>query len=98
MAAYSADVAVENATMTQLTDAAVTSARLVNLGGSVVRIGASLTTTPPATPAGFIPYPPGEGLSADVSLDSLFPSFGGVDIYLFGYCEIGSTTVSVDHA
>jgi hypothetical protein len=98
MAAFSADVPVPAGSMVPLTDGAITSGRLVNIGRSTLRVGASLTTTPPATPAGFIPYQPGEGISADVSLDGLFPSFGGVAIHLFGWCDLGSTTVSVDHA
>jgi hypothetical protein len=98
MAAYSADVQIPNRQMTQLTSAAVLSGRVVNLGGAVFRLGASTTTTPPATAAGFIPYAPGEGLSADQDLAALFPSFGGAALYLFGFCELGHTVASVDHA
>ena len=84
---------------TQLTDAAVTAARVV--GVQDFYLCATSTATPPATLDGAVMMLPFSVLAADLVLVDLFPGVGDT-VYLWGW-PIGSdpsetVDVSVSHA
>lgn len=79
---------------TQLTDTAVTAARVV--GSQGFHLLATTDTTPPTSTAGSVPMLPWSVLAADLALADLFPGVGDT-LYLWAWPDSG-VRVSVSHA
>lgn len=80
---------------TQLTDAAVTAARVV--GTQDFYLCATLDTTPPADTSGAVMLLPWSVLAADLVLGDLFPGVG-TSLHLWAWPTSGAADVSISHA
>lgn len=80
---------------TQITDSAVTAARVV--GTQDFYLCATATSSAPSDTDGAIPMGGGTILAADLALEDLFPGVGS-SVYLWAWPTIGDTAVSVSHA
>lgn len=79
---------------TQLTDAAVTAARVV--GSQGFYLCATATASAPTSPSGAVPMLPFSILAADLELADLFPGVGS-SVYLWAWPISGTVDVSVSH-
>ena len=79
---------------TQLTDSAVTAARVVGAQGFY--LCATLTDTAPASIDGAVPMLPHSVLPADLALADLFPGVGA-SVYLWAWPLSGAVDVYVSH-
>jgi len=79
---------------TQLTDNAVTAARVV--GSQDFHLCATVDTTPPTSTAGSVMLLPWSVLAADLALADLFPGVGAT-LYLWAWPKSGAVDVSVSH-
>lgn len=80
---------------TQLTDSAVTAARVV--GSQGFYLCATLTDTAPTSMAGAVPMLPHSVLAGDLALADLFAGVGDT-VYLWAWPTSGTVDVSVSHA
>lgn len=90
-----ATVSCPSGTPTQLTDTAVTAARVI--GSQDFHLCATLDTTPPASTEGSVVLLPWSVLTADLALADLFPGVGA-SVYLWAWPLSGAVDVSVSHA
>mgnify|MGYP001061284455 CR=1 FL=1 len=90
-----ATVSCPAGTPTQLTDLAVSVARVV--GSQDIHLCATLDTTPPTSTAGSVMLLPWSVLTADLALVDLFPGVGA-SVYLWAWPLSGAVDVSVSHA
>ncbi len=81
-------------TPTQLTDTAVSAARVV--GTQDFHLCATVGTTPPGSTDGSVMLLPWSILAADLALADLFPGVGS-SVYLWAWPLSGSVEVSVSH-
>lgn len=80
---------------TQLTDAAVTAARVI--GSQDFHLCATVDTTPPSSIDGAVTMLPFTVLAADLALVDLFPGVGG-SLHLWAWPTSGDADVSISHA
>lgn len=98
MAAQNATIVIPVAnTWTIISAGAASAARVENVCGYEVIIGASATTTPPVDTSGGVYLLPYNGFSASETLASLFPGVASA-AYLFAWCAVPGGRVSVSHA
>lgn len=89
------NVTIPQNTWTQLTNADATAVRVQNIGGLTLYLRGTADSTAPTNDSGAILLRPMETITADVTLESLFPSGGASR--LWAWCG-GPGTVSVSHA
>ena len=80
---------------TQLTDVAVTSARV--MGSQDFHLCATIDATPPTDLDGAVTMLPFSVLAADLALVDLFPGVGSA-VHLWAWPTSGAVDVSVSHA
>ena len=83
-------------TWTQVTDANVSSARIVNLGTEPIWVQATVGAVAPTTATGALPLLPGQIMAADLTLAQLWPGVAGAN-RLYVYSPYASQ-VSVSNA
>jgi len=93
--AKNATVACAADTPTQLTDSAVTAARVV--GSQGFYLCATLTSSAPSSIDGAVPMLPQSILAGDLVLADLFPGVGDT-VFLWAWPLSGAVDVSVSHA
>ena len=81
-------------TPTQLTDNAVSAARVI--GSQDFHLCATIGTTPPVSTDGSVMLLPWSVLTADLALGDLFPGVG-TSVYLWAWPLSGAVDVSVSH-
>ena len=84
-------------TWVQLTDADSTAITFINTGGSTMLVKATTDGTAPTSIDGSIPYGPGQGEKAPVTIAELFPGITGAD-RLWAWGRDDTTTAMVSHA
>ncbi len=89
-----ATVSCPSGVPTQLTDLAVSAARIV--GSQDFHLCATLDTTPPTSTTGSVMLLPWTVLAADLALVDLFPGVGA-SVYLWAWPRSGAVEVSVSH-
>lgn len=83
-------------TWTLLTDSDVTALRAVNMGENGIWLMATVGTTPPTSTSGALPLLPNQVLTADLTLENLFPGVTGAN-RVYALAPDGAE-VSVSHA
>lgn len=89
-------ISLAAATWQQLTDANVTSIRVVNLGTEPIWLQATVGASAPSTTNGGLPLRPGEILAADLTLAQLWPGVASAN-RVYAYSP-NAARVSISHA
>jgi hypothetical protein len=92
--AQNTTLTIQPATWTLITDSDVSAAMWVNVGSDTVWIKATTDTTTPTTKLSAVPYAPGTGERASVSLADIWPGLTGRN-RLWAFCDtLGQVTIS----